>query len=107
VFLVSGLDFSDQNIQQNEYGNVAVDQSVHIALALTNTGNAPSSLLKVFLIVPKASTGFDCSNAKNIDWVFLSSLAFGSKDFQGAAFTMNPIVVAPLGIAALDANIPS
>ena len=90
-------------VEQIDNG-VAINQGVQISLALTNSGNAPSSLQKIFWIVPN-SMNYDCAKSKNIDWELLSANYFHLHDFQGTAFSFKAAVVPASSIVVAEGSI--
>ena len=106
VAFVTALKVNSKDEKRSET-SVEAKQIVSINVALSNSGNASASLLRVFWVVPN-TLNYDCNRArKAVDWPdVLAFEGYYEPDFQVVAFTMQPTVVPPSGIALATGVIP-
>jgi hypothetical protein len=79
----------------------------NIGLTLTNSGNTPSSLLRVFLVSPKSFGEFDCKRAETITWNTQNPgyPAWFGPDFGSVAFSLKPQIISPFSVIYVEGNI--
>lgn len=99
------LQRSELTVFVNSFGvranNVRDEGSAHVAdfesdisIALTNNGNAPASLLKVFYAAPRSADA-ECETVRHLDWDLFGPVAFGAGGLIAHAFSIEPLTVLP------------
>jgi hypothetical protein len=92
VAFIDSLNLSTANHVDQEEG-IKFDLTGTISTVLTNIGNAPTTLMKIFYIVPDES--ISCESLKSLDWDFYGSEGFSIGRKFGRAFSNRALVVAP------------